>query len=58
MEMNIQSIVLLAIIIIAFVIAVVSLAKNKKIMGCGGDSRTCNGDCKNCRMMRKKPNQN
>ena len=54
--MNLQSIILLAFILVAFVAAIVYMVKNKGLGGCGGSSG-CDGDCANCSRMRRQKNK-
>ncbi len=54
--MNLQSIILLAFILVAFVAAIVYMVKNKSLGGCGGSSG-CDGDCANCSRMRRQKNK-
>ena len=49
--MNLQSIILLIVIIAAFVAAIVYMVKNKSLGGCGSMSG-CDGDCANCGRMK------
>ena len=50
MEMNLQSVILLIVIAVAFIAAVVYLVRNKKHGMCGDSG--CDGDCAHCNKMR------
>lgn len=42
--MNIQSIILIAVLILAAVLAIIFAVKHKTVIKCAG----CNGDCEHC----------
>lgn len=54
--MNIQSYILIAIIAIAFIIAIIYMVKNNTIGSCcgkvGGKMQDCDGDCSKCQRMK------
>ena len=54
-EMNIPSIILLALIVIALVLVIIHIIRNG---GCSGDCSACKGrnNCSNCKKRRKSKN--